>query len=214
MRNFVMIAALMLASSSMAQVFEPVRIAKGEDKLKNTIVFQFSQYDYNVPGVSGKLGGLLVADFALGEQFGIGFWVAADRQSDGVFDYDLQWTEVHLDWYVMQQPTTTLALNAGALRVDDGFDYFEWSEFGLVGSTQLDPNAPEGSVWSLGYNLSRVVGSGGSLGSPADGWTYGLNVAYRFDERWSANASWYRLDLSSGGGGQISRTGIGVGFRF
>lgn len=209
-------AALVLAAVlSQAQVFEPVRNIKDADGKRNSVVLQISKYDWGVAALSGDPGILLAADFALGDEFGIGFWYANDTQSDGFVSADLTWSELHFDWFFSQQENSTLALTVGALRIEVDSLYLQWSEFGLVGSTALDADAPNGSEWTLGYNLGRVVGSSGSFGAvPFDGWTYGLSVAYRFDESWSANASWYVLNLTSAGGANIRRVGIGVGYRF
>ncbi len=215
MRKLILAALTVAATLSQAQVFEPVRNISDTANKRNSVVFQISRYDWDVPGLSGDPGPLLAADFTLGYDFGVGFWYAADRQSIGFLSFDLTWTEFHWNWFFVQQEHSTLGLLSGALRVDDGTDYAQWTEFGLVGSTALDANAPEGSKWTLGYNLAKVTGHSSSVGlTPADGWTYGLNVAYRFDESWSVNTSWYVLNLTSGGGGVITRSGLGVGLRF
>ena len=215
MRKLLIAALTVAAALSQAQVFEPVRNISDTANKRNSVVFQFSRYDWDVPGVSGNTGGLLAVDFALGDEFGVGFWFASDRQSDGFVTLDMTWTEFHFNWFFVQQEHSTPGLVSGALRIDDGTDWLQWSEFGLVGSSTLDPNAPDGSKWTLGYNLARVAGQSSSLfGVPRNGWTYGLNLAFRFDESWSMNTSWYVLDFTSDGGGTITRSGLGVGFRF
>ena len=211
MRKVIIALSITVAAVSQAQVYTPVKSSDGN---RSSEVVQAPLSSFDMLSLGRDIGALFSAELGFGDQFGFGLWHGLDQKTMFNTTFDLVWTEMHVNWMFLRRPNNTIGLSVGTLRARTSIADLEWTEYGFVGSTVLNPNAVEHSKWTLGYNVARLVGAKGSRGAPPHAWAYGGSVAYEFDSTWGANAFVYVIDLTSAGSKEVVRLGASVTYRF
>ena len=203
-----------------AQVFEPVRIQSSTEgwNTRNSVLVQFSRFNWEKTEFDASNGLLLDGEFSLGKSFGVGLWLASDRQSLYGESANIGWANLHLSWNFIQKPAQTFGIAVGGLaahieapgtKIDAN-----WAQIDLLASFALDYKADQPSRWTLGLSTGPLIGQTNGKGDfrTNDGWTFGTSVSYRINKTLSANASYWRMDLKEGAA--INRANMGIGFHF
>lgn len=210
-------AFLVTVGLAYCQVFEPIVIRTPDRERVSTVSLFGSSFEWDGLGSEAKLGALITFQIPIGptNEFQLGGWLSNDTQTLDGDSVTVYWYNLHFTWLTNRTLRNNFGISVGILGANvNGYGDVLWTTADLVSSFSLDANAR----WTLGATLGYALGSSATGefegDTPANGFTYGLSLAYRINRSVSIGVGYWTIDLTGEGGGRISRLNGGLSFHF